>query len=469
MTLKRFVTASAIAALAMFATNVQAGNVDINAARAAAKSFISKKNVIAGTTFKSASADAIKLSHVEKSSVEGNAFYVFNFDGGGWVIIAGDDRANQVLAYNTTGSLDMNNLPENTKGYLNMYKRQIEKVQNYNGELTVNKAPKRVKAVSPLLKNINWAQQSPFNYQCPTYNGERSSVGCAGLAMAQIVNFWKYPTEMPALVGYQNSYYYTQVPSLPARTMDYSLIRDQYTTWTDAGSLAWVDGVTDEEKQEVAWLCRYCSQACLMNFSPDGSGSNVLKQKNAFLTLGYSSDARLLGIEAYASRETWNKTDYTDEEWTAIMNEQLVAGRPLPYSCEDWSNGHAFVVDGVDAEGLYHVVWGWYGRGDGWFQHKAFNVTVQNQYMEFNEALFMVVDLYPYEGYVIPGSDSYDLGDVNHDGSVDVSDVTAIIGYILGNNPTPFHIEQANVDGDAEGAIDVSDVTAVIAIILNNQ
>lgn len=468
MTLKKLISASAIAALAMFAVNAQAGNVDTNAARAAAKNFLNSKRVAAGT-IKAPSTDAITLAHAEKSNVSGNAYYVFNYEGGGWVVIAGDDRANQVLAYGENGSIDMNNLPESMKAYMNRYKEQIEYLQSGTVKAPAIKAPKRVQAVEPLLKSVNWAQQGPFNLECPVYNGQRSSVGCAALAMAQVVYYWKYPNDLPALASYQNSYNYNYVPSLPARTIDYNLIRDQYATW-ETGSLGYVPGVTDEEKEEVAWLCRYSAQACLMNFSPDGSGSNVLKQKNAFLAFGYNSNMRLLGIEAWASRETWNTWDYSDDEWTAIMNEELQAGRPLPYSCEDWSLGHAFVVDGVDADGLYHVSWGWYGRGDGWFQHRAFNVTVQNEYMEFNDALFMIVDLFPYEGYVIPGDEpGHDLGDVNHDGETDVNDVTAIISYILGANPEPFYLNEANVDGDDEGAIDVNDVTALITIILNAQ
>jgi hypothetical protein len=249
-------------------------------------------------------------------------------------------------------------------------------------------------------------------------------------------------------------------------TIDYNLIRDQYATW-ETGSLGYVAGVTQEEKEEVAWLCRYCAQACEMNFSPDGSGSNVLKQKKAFLAFGYNSGMRLLGIEAWPTRETWNTWDYTDEEWTAIMNEELAAGHPLPYSCEDFSIGHAFVVDGVDADGLYHVSWGWYGRGDGWFQHRAFNVTVQNEYMEFNDALFMVVDLYPYEGYVIPGGDEPEkkLGDINDDGFVNVADVTELINAILNSNTDTLDQSVANIDGDAY--INVADVTALITISLN--
>ena len=464
MSIKQLTYSFVLTAFAMASLNVNAASIDANAARVAAGKFLQQNT---STRFMNNSVSSIKLAYTEKSSVCDNAYYVFNIDGGGWVIIAGDDRANQVLAYGTEGSLDMNNLPDNMKGYMNRYKYQIEYLQSGTVTTTARKAPQRVQAVAPLLKSREWAQQSPFNYQCPTYGGERSSVGCGGLAMAQIVNYWKYPTDMPALDSYPNSAYYTYVPALPARSIDYSLIRNQYTQWTD-GSLGWVPGVTDEEKQEVAWLCRYCSQACLMNFSPNGSGSNVLKQKNAFLKLGYSTDAKLLGIEAWPSRETWNTTDYTDDEWTALMNQELQAGRPLPYASEDFSDGHAFVVDGVDADGLYHVSWGWYGRGDGWFQHRAFNVTVNNEYMEFNDALFMIIDLYPYPGYVIPSDDEPGIpGDVNGDGIVDVSDVTLLINYAL--NSVAVTSENNNGDLNGDNKFDVSDITLLVTLILSNK
>ena len=461
---KQLFCSCAVMAFALASFNANAESVDATAARAAAGKFLQQNRT---ARFMNNSMSNIKLIHAEKSDVKDNAYYVFNIDGGGWVVIAGDDRANEVLAYGTEGNLDMNNLPDNMKGYMKRYKNQVEFLQSGKMKASSLKAPKRVQAVEPLLKSVNWAQQGPFNLECPEYNGERSSVGCAALAMAQVVYYWKYPNDFPAIGSYQNSYSFSYVPALPARTIDYNLIRDQYATW-ETGSLGYVPGVTQEEKQEVAWLCRYCAQACQMNFSPDGSGSNVLKQKNAFLAFGYNSNMRLLGIEAWPSRETWNTTDYSDDEWTAIMNEELAAGHPLPYSCEDFSIGHAFVVDGVDADGLYHVSWGWYGRGDGWFQHRAFNVTVQNEYMEFNDALFMVVDLYPYEGYVIPGGDEPEkkLGDINNDGFVNVSDVTDLISAILNSEVDSLDANVANINGDEN--INVSDVTALIAMILNN-
>lgn len=55
-------------------------------------------------------------------------------------------------------------------------------------------------------------------------------------------------------------------------------------------------------------------------------------------------------------------------------------------------------------------------------------------------------------------------GDVNDDGVVNVSDVTATINYILGKNPEKFNFSTADVTGD--GSINVSDVTGIINIIL---
>lgn len=57
---------------------------------------------------------------------------------------------------------------------------------------------------------------------------------------------------------------------------------------------------------------------------------------------------------------------------------------------------------------------------------------------------------------------SPDEGDVNGDGKVNVSDVTALINMILGG--IPKDMERADVNGD--GIINVSDVTALVNIIL---
>ena len=58
----------------------------------------------------------------------------------------------------------------------------------------------------------------------------------------------------------------------------------------------------------------------------------------------------------------------------------------------------------------------------------------------------------------------YASGDVNHDGYVNIFDVTLVIDYILDKNPEGFYVEEADVNAD--GFINVFDVTLIIDIIL---
>ena len=85
-----------------------------------------------------------------------------------------------------------------------------------------------------------------------------------------------------------------------------------------------------------------------------------------------------------------------------------------------------------------------------------FEVTTQTNKYQVRD----VTDTYlPYLDVVIAP------GDVNGDGTIDVSDVTAMIAYVLGNTVTPFHRDVADLNNDEE--VDVSDVTSLIAMILN--
>ena len=59
------------------------------------------------------------------------------------------------------------------------------------------------------------------------------------------------------------------------------------------------------------------------------------------------------------------------------------------------------------------------------------------------------------------------MGDVNHDGIVDVVDVMATVSKALGKGVTPFHAEQADINKDGE--IDVSDVMSIVNIVLNSK
>lgn len=60
----------------------------------------------------------------------------------------------------------------------------------------------------------------------------------------------------------------------------------------------------------------------------------------------------------------------------------------------------------------------------------------------------------------------YPLGDVNHDGDVDVADVMLVVNYVLDyESSAVFYIENADVNGD--GSVGVSDVMGIVNIVLD--
>jgi len=470
MRMKKLLSASAIAALALLGFNANAGNIDANAARMTAKNFINQR-VGAKNTFKApASVADIKLAYTEASKVEGNAYYVFNVEGGGWVIVAGDDRAKQVLAYGDMGNINMNDMPDNMKGYLKMLKGQIETAQAYKGKTVPVKAIKLSSPVDPLLKT-RWGQGEPWNLLCPTNaSGQRTSVGCAPLAMAQVLYYWKYPNEVPKLPGYQGTGY-QWYPELPATTFDYDLIIDNYRYYHPETGAPTIVDYTDEQANEVAKLSRYCGQACKSRYGNSGTstGSYSYDQRTAFKTFGYNENLQLIGKDPSYYNDNSNK--YTIEEWCELIRTELEAGHPIPY--HDMWEGHAWVLDGVDADGKFHMNWGFNGKFDGWFEINAlvFNPYGDDEVWDFsqssNSGNEMIINCFPYAGYVIPGDPepSYLRGDVDDNGEVKIGDVTALISYLLSGDATGINLQAA--DCDENGEIKIGDVTTLISYLLS--
>ena len=55
-------------------------------------------------------------------------------------------------------------------------------------------------------------------------------------------------------------------------------------------------------------------------------------------------------------------------------------------------------------------------------------------------------------------------GDANNDGLINMTDVTAVINYILGKGTADFHWQLADMNFD--GFINMTDVNAIINVIL---
>ena len=108
----------------------------------------------------------------------------------------------------------------------------------------------------------------------------------------------------------------------------------------------WANMSSTSSDDENARLLYHLAVAVNMQFSATGSGAytstaaGVLKQY-----FGYAQSTLFKNREGYA-----------DADWHQMIVDELVQGRPLIYKGNDadGNNGHAFNVDGVNVNGMFH-------------------------------------------------------------------------------------------------------------------
>ena len=68
---------------------------------------------------------------------------------------------------------------------------------------------------------------------------------------------------------------------------------------------------------------------------------------------------------------------YSRDEWDAMVKKELSEGRPIVYTGYNLNKGHAFVCDGYNADGLFHINWGWDTLMDGYFALAELNSAAE--------------------------------------------------------------------------------------------
>ncbi|MBQ6080650.1 MAG: C10 family peptidase [Muribaculaceae bacterium] len=380
------------AAVLFVAIQAWASPVDLRTAQSHAQRFIQQK-LYDGKLLAPISGE-LKLAYVEMNSkmLDRAVYYVFNTNNG-FVIVSGDDRAEQILGYGDY-PIDMNTIPCNMRAWLGTYKDQLEYLQAHEELQVVTPsmmAPSfTTPSVEPLLTAM-WDQSAPYNGQC-VINGTRCVTGCPATSAAMVFYYWKYPDyptdPVPAYrcnlsSGWSSDY--VNVPELPSVTFDWDNMLDVYT-----------NGYTTEQGDAVATLMRYIGQAEHMEYGADGSGVDADSASliaDAFKFFGYDEETTRLvkKTSAYSGGQTL----YTDAEWAAMIQQELVEERPIVFCAisSGWfGGGHAFNVDGYDSSNnKYHINWGWSGDYNNFFALNAFNGggSTYNQYQQ------MVIGIQP--------------------------------------------------------------------------
>ena len=272
-----------------------------------------------------------------------DAYYVFNNDAGGFVIIAGDDAVTPVLGYTSTGSFDAENLPDGLKDLLKSYERQIAALgDSYQANQTATRA---AFTGEKLLNTAKWNQMAPFN----KYTPNNYVTGCVATAGAIVMKHHGYPAK-----GTGSHSYTWNGKTLTANFelgYDWANMPAQYN-----GNDAAFDG--------VARLMADLGVAVEMQYNKDGSGAYIGDLVTALQKYyGYSKLSHLMAIE-----------DVGAEAWNGRLREEIDANRPVLYAASDpnTGGGHAFVIDGYKDEN-FSVNWGWGGYCDGFYKIGALN------------------------------------------------------------------------------------------------
>ena len=348
-----------------------------------AKAIAEKQAALLGVTIdQKAMTKARKQGDKGEMNLSQQSYYVFpNANSKGFTIVSGDDRLPEIVGYSSQGSYDENNFPEGFISFMKAYQNLYNKVnfgdaealknlaeikawrnkiaQKKNAESSqANASAASTSAVAPLLGNIEWDQTSPYNNMCPKYDSVHvAATGCVATAMAQVMAYYKYPKQLKAdIPGYVNRW--NGIPmEIPTITQeegiyDWDNMLPKYNKEANA---------TQQQKDAVAKLMFHCGAAVKMDYGPISSAAvSATKLAKYF---GYDADLMM----------DLNRSSFTLDKWMQIIDTELAAGRPVLYGGLSSDNGHQFICDGKDENGLYHINWGWSGNQNAYFDLSVLN------------------------------------------------------------------------------------------------
>ncbi|MDE6668078.1 MAG: C10 family peptidase, partial [Muribaculaceae bacterium] len=291
------------------------------------------------------------------------AYYVFNRAGQGFMILSADDRTTGLLGYTDSGRFDEANMPPNMRSWLDFYAEQIEFARQ-NDDEEIPAAPMRAATHNPEWERIapmlttTWDQGTPYNNLTPEINNRHCYTGCVATAMAQVLNYFKYPEIGTGVLSYTPASIGRRLRlDLSKKAFDWDNMLDNY-----------VHGFyNDTEADAVAYLMQAVGYSVNMNYNVTSSGAVSSIIPGALINnFGYDSNTYYQ-----------HRNHYSFTEWSEMLYENLKNVGPTIYDGRSTSGGHSFVCDGYDGNGYFHFNWGWGGMSDGYFLLDALDPSAQ--------------------------------------------------------------------------------------------
>ncbi len=294
------------------------------------------------------------------------ALYTINMDGGGWVLVSGDDVAYPVIGYALKGSASPEHIPPAFQEWITEVQKTIrnaaQKALNTLPENRISVKNRTVwdtlkmplhqvnsvqaTGVSPLLKTT-WSQGKYYNTLCPydssapDWADHRTFVGCVATAMGQVMKYHNWPDQGVGTHSYSHPKYGTLSANFGATRYNW-------------GAMPW--GSVTEYNTAVATLLYHAGVSLEMHYGPDGSGAYT-----GWVAVALKTYFKYKDTVTYEHRAS-----FSTGVWENKLRTELDAHRPLVYR-GNGTGGHAFVCDGYSGTNYFHFNWGWDGWYDGYF------------------------------------------------------------------------------------------------------
>ena len=322
------------------------------------------------------------LAHSMKSRVSAGKdnVYVINLGNDqGFVIVSGEDGAvSEVLGYCDHGSFNYADAPVQFLDLLNNYSEGIDSLRK-NPAMAKSQSAQRASGatasssypsylgevvVAPLL-TTKWGQGNPYNILVP----EGCYTGCVPTAVAQVMNYWKWPKQNTGqmLVGWSETGE-TMYEDFPVHTYDWDNMIDDY----ERTASSW------EQQQAVAQLMADIGKAMGTEYGQPNGSPTGFDYHSLSVTFGYQPNVVVVdGNTALEVEET--------------LKGELDLKRPVLYGGDpgDGSDGHVMVCDGYTKNDYFHFNYGWGGQTDGFYRLTAvprycYNVRVWKNFRPYD-------------------------------------------------------------------------------------
>ncbi|WP_418990836.1 C10 family peptidase [Alistipes sp.] len=339
--------------------------------------------------------------------------YVFNFDGGGFAVVATDRRVNSLLAVVDEGSYTpVRKTPRNVLSgfdlYMNASLNLLEGLRaipyaippQEPGRILIKHMPVQVTEVEPMIP-VKWGTEFPYNGYCPMVSGVQAPAGYAATAIAQIMTAYTLPKTMQ---------------------LTYSGADAESVTFNWPGILQHIRTLGDKfdcpEHRAIAQMCREIGQQLNTIYDKNSSTADFAAIPGCLNHFGFAADP----VSNYSYEAI--RQSYENKGMVCMRGTAVDSGK---------TTDHVWVVDGIwhnitdteiwfipdsggkgrlmernrDIRKMTHCNWGFEGDRNGYYNQDIFDTakyssldkgsTASLEAINFTQSLKIITGIKPQQ------------------------------------------------------------------------